>query len=328
MADVVIYTRPFCGYCARAISLLDRKGVHYEEIEAGFDPKLRDEMVKRSGGRNTFPQIFIAGTHIGADDDGARAARPARPVAGGRLMLRVGLIQMRTPTDQAAALAQAEPLVRQAAANGARLIATPEGTNILQRLREALFEEDRDAGGRCRRPRPRRPGAGAGGLGADRLRAGEAADGKCANRAIIAPDGRITATYDKLHMFDVDLPTGERIREFLSYEPGDRAVVADAAGAKLGLTICYDVRFPALHNALAKAGAEVLTVPAAFTRPTGEKHWEILLRGTRHRDRLLRHRAGPGRDPRGRTRHLGPLDGCRAVGEVLALAGHAGRPAC
>jgi predicted amidohydrolase len=94
----------------------------------------------------------------------------------------------------------------------------------------------------------------------------------------VAPDGRVTATYDKLHMFDVDLPTGERIRESSSYTPGDRAVTADAAGAKLGLTICYDLRFPALHNALAKAGAEVLTVPSAFTRPTGAAHWEVLLR--------------------------------------------------
>jgi predicted amidohydrolase len=104
-------------------------------------------------------------------------------------------------------------------------------------------------------------------------------DAQCANRAILVrPDGGVAATYDKLHMFDVDLPTGEHIRESSSYTPGDRAVVAEAAGALLGLTICYDLRFPALHNALAKAGAQVLTVPAAFTRPTGAAHWEVLLR--------------------------------------------------
>ncbi|HTX50919.1 MAG TPA: carbon-nitrogen hydrolase family protein [Caulobacteraceae bacterium] len=238
-------------------------------------------------------------------------------------MLRVGLIQMRTPADQAAALAQAEPMVRRAAANGARLVATPEGTNILQRRREALLEAIAT------------PESDVAVLGlADLARELEVwvligsalvkrPDGKCANRAmLIGPDGCVAATYDKLHMFDVDLPTGERIRESASYEPGDRAVVADAAGARLGLTICYDVRFPALHNALAKAGAEVLTVPAAFTRPTGEKHWEILLRaraietgsfviapaqGGVHED---------GRATWGRSMVVAPW------GEVLALADH------
>ena len=194
-------------------------------------------------------------------------------------MLKVGLIQMRTPADQAAALAQAEPLVREAAAKGATLIATPEGTNILQRNKAVLFDtlvpaEDDVAVLGLRRL-------------ADELGVwlliGSALvrrdDGQCANRAILVrPDGGIAATYDKLHMFDVDLPSGERIRESSSYTPGDRAVIADAAGAKLGLTICYDLRFPALHNALAKAGAQVLTVPSAFTRPTGAAHWEVLLR--------------------------------------------------
>jgi predicted amidohydrolase len=194
-------------------------------------------------------------------------------------MLRVGLIQLRTPADQGAALAQAEPLVREAAAKGAGLIATPEGTNILQRNKARLFEQMAP------------PETDIAVLGLRRLAdelgvwllIGSALvrrdDGKCANRAILVrPDGSIAATYDKLHMFDVDLPTGEHIRESASYEPGDRAVVAEAAGAKLGLTICYDLRFPALHNALAKAGAEVLTVPSAFTRPTGAVHWEVLLR--------------------------------------------------
>jgi deaminated glutathione amidase len=194
-------------------------------------------------------------------------------------MLRVGLIQMRTPADQAAALAQAAPLVREAAAKGARLIATPEGTNLLQRDRAKLFaamapQEDDVAVSGLRRL------ASEFGvwllIGSALVRRG---DGKCANRAILVrPDGSIAATYDKLHMFDADLPTGERPRESASYEPGDRAVVAEAAGAMLGLTICYDLRFPALYRALALAGAEVMTIPAAFTRPTGAAHWEVLLR--------------------------------------------------
>ncbi|HQN52432.1 MAG TPA: nitrilase-related carbon-nitrogen hydrolase, partial [Phenylobacterium sp.] len=104
-------------------------------------------------------------------------------------------------------------------------------------------------------------------------------DGKAANRAaLIAPSGEIVATYDKLHMFDVDLPNGETARESATYEPGDRAVTASVDGLKLGLTICYDMRFPALYRALALAGAEVIASPAAFTRPTGEAHWEVLLR--------------------------------------------------
>ena len=186
---------------------------------------------------------------------------------------------MRTPDDQAEALAQAEPLVREAAARGAELIATPEGTNILQRDKNALFaalrpmEDDPAVQGLSRVAEELRVPLLIGSALVKRV------DGKCANRSIlVGPDGAVAATYDKLHMFDVDLPTGERIRESASYEPGDQAVVAQAAGARLGLTICYDVRFPALHNALAKAGAEVLTVPSAFTRPTGLAHWEVLLR--------------------------------------------------
>jgi predicted amidohydrolase len=194
-------------------------------------------------------------------------------------MLKVGLIQLRTPADQAAALAQAEPLVREAAAKGAELIVTPEGTNLLQRRREPFFERVK--------PMAEDPAV----IGLTRLAEqlgvwlliGSALvkreDGQAANRAIlIRPDGVVAATYDKLHMFDVDLPTGERHRESALYTPGERAVVVPAAGAKLGLTICYDLRFPALHRALAKAGAEVLTVPSAFTRPTGAAHWEVLLR--------------------------------------------------
>ena len=104
-------------------------------------------------------------------------------------------------------------------------------------------------------------------------------DGRFANRSVVfSSDGAITATYDKIHLFDATLPGQRDYRESATYAGGDRAVVTDAAGLRLGLTICYDVRFPALHRALAAAGAEVLAVPAAFTVPTGEAHWEVLLR--------------------------------------------------
>ncbi len=171
------------------------------------------------------------------------------------------------------------PLVREAAADGATFILTPEGTNILDRNRErllpqlALLDDDPVVNGLR---------ALAADLGVW-LDVGSALvkreDGKAANRQVlVSPTGGIVATYDKLHMFDVDLPTGESARESEVYEPGDRAVTAQAGEARLGLTICYDMRFPAVYRALALAGAEILCVPAAFTRPTGKAHWEILLR--------------------------------------------------
>ena len=193
--------------------------------------------------------------------------------------MKIGLVQTRTPATHAAALAHVLPLVREAAAGGARLIVMPEGTNILQKDREILLPQltsladDPVVSGL-------RDAARELGVWID---VGSALvkrdDGKAANRQVlIRPDGAIAATYDKLHMFDVDLPTGETARESATYAPGDRAVVADVEGFRLGLTICYDLRFPALHRALALAGATAITIPAAFTRPTGEAHWEVLMR--------------------------------------------------
>ena len=194
--------------------------------------------------------------------------------------LRAALIQLRTPATHAAALAHAEPLIRQAAAEGAELIVTPEGSNLLQRHRASLdavirtLGEDAFVAGVQALARE---------LGV-RILIGSALvkreeDEGCANRAVlVGPDGAIEETYDKIHMFDVDLPTGERHRESSLYVPGTRAVVAQAPFGGLGLTICYDIRFPHLYRALGQAGAVAITVPAAFTRPTGEAHWETLLR--------------------------------------------------
>ena len=193
--------------------------------------------------------------------------------------VRAALIQLRTPADQAAAFEQAAPLVRQAAEGGAQLIATPEVTNLVQRNRALSMPAMKTA-----EDDPCVQGLIA--LAAELkvwLLIGSAvvrrADGGVANRSfLIDPDGREVVTYDKMHMFDVDLPSGEKARESEAFVAGDAAVVADTPFGKLGLSICYDVRFPYLYRALAKAGAEILTVPAAFTRPTGEAHWEILLR--------------------------------------------------
>ena len=105
------------------------------------------------------------------------------------------------------------------------------------------------------------------------------ADGKVANRAFLfGPDGALISTYDKLHMFDVDLDNGESWRESATYEPGREAIVADLPFGRLGFAVCYDLRFPQLFRAEAMAGADILTVPAAFTRQTGEAHWHVLLR--------------------------------------------------
>jgi predicted amidohydrolase len=193
--------------------------------------------------------------------------------------MKIALVQTRTPATHEAALAHVLPLVREAAVGGASFIATPEGTNVLQKDRSLLLpqlrtvEDDPVVSGLR---------AAAQELGVWLL-IGSALvkrkDGKAANRSLlVSPQGAITAVYDKLHMFDVDLPTGETARESETYEPGDRAVTAPAGALKLGMTVCYDLRFPALYRALALAGAEVMTIPAAFTRPTGEAHWEVLMR--------------------------------------------------
>ncbi|MDG2527666.1 carbon-nitrogen hydrolase family protein [Caulobacter endophyticus] len=193
--------------------------------------------------------------------------------------LRVGLVQTRTPATHEAALAHVAPLVREAIGQGARFVLTPECTNVLQKDRARLLptltalEDDPVVGGL-------RAIAAETGTWID---VGSALvlreDGKAANRqAVLDPTGAIVATYDKLHMFDVQLPNGETAKESATYTPGERAVVVDTPLAAFGLTICYDMRFPALHRALALAGAKVITAPAAFTRPTGEAHWEVLLR--------------------------------------------------
>ncbi len=117
----------------------------------------------------------------------------------------------------------------------------------------------------------------------------KANDQKLANRAfVISPAGEIVARYDKIHMFDVDLPNGEVYRESTNYEPGNKAVVAQLPWGGLGLSICYDLRFPHLYRALAKAGASFLAVPAAFTRVTGEAHWVDAAARPRHRSPMLR----------------------------------------
>jgi predicted amidohydrolase len=195
-------------------------------------------------------------------------------------MMRTGLIQFTSSDDPIDNLARLRPLIAEAAAEGADLVCTPEVTNCVApraRLREVARTEDVDPvlGGLREEAAMRGIWIAAGSLA---IRTGDP-DGRLANRSfLVSPDGGIAARYDKIHMFDVDVSERETWRESEGFRPGDRAVVARTPFAALGLAICYDLRFPHLFRALAQGGAEVLLVPAAFTRPTGEAHWEVLLR--------------------------------------------------
>ena len=199
--------------------------------------------------------------------------------------IRVACIQMRSGTEVAANVAAAAGLIRQAAAQGADLIATPEMTTLLDRRPGAAWEksttEDADRGLQAFRGLALELGRTLliGSLSIRVVGAEPDAPGKCANRSfLIGPDGRIVARYDKIHMFDVQLNAGNVYRESDSFAPGSEAVVAELPAGLLGMTVCYDVRFPALYRQLAAGGAKIIAVPSAFTRITGEAHWHILLR--------------------------------------------------
>jgi len=196
--------------------------------------------------------------------------------------LDVALIQTRTPATPEAAWAHVEPLVREAAGRGAKFILTPEGTNVLEQRRErraaVITDAESDPVVTGLRDLARELGVWIL-IGSAIVRSGIGRDDRAANRAILVNDrGDVVTTYDKLHVFDVDLPNGETYRESSAVRPGDAAVVAQTPWGGLGLTICYDIRFPQLYRALARAGAALIAVPAAFTVPTGEAHWETLLR--------------------------------------------------
>jgi len=194
--------------------------------------------------------------------------------------LRVGLVQLTSDADLEANVARACALIEEAADAGATLVATPENTDLMtasraDRLAKARGEADHpglpafsDLAAR------RRLWLLIGSLGI-RLEGEE----RLANRSFLfGPDGGIAARYDKIHMFDVEIPDGQSYRESATFHPGEAAVIADLPAVRLGMTICYDLRFPHLYRKLAQAGAEVLSVPAAFTRFTGQAHWHVLLR--------------------------------------------------
>ncbi|WP_430403939.1 carbon-nitrogen hydrolase family protein [Hyphomonas sp.] len=194
--------------------------------------------------------------------------------------IRAACIQMRSGVDVMPNIAMASRLIREATGQGAGFIATPEMTNLLDirpgMARPKLVAQDDDAALAALR-------ALAGELGIWLLIGSIAVrvegEDRFANRSfLIGPDRAIRARYDKIHMFDVEVGDGQSYRESRAYRPGGSAVLADTDFGTVGMTICYDVRFPHLYRQLAQAGASILTVPAAFTRVTGEAHWLVLLR--------------------------------------------------
>ncbi|SIO08108.1 Predicted amidohydrolase [Parasphingorhabdus marina DSM 22363] len=172
--------------------------------------------------------------------------------------------------------------ISEAAAGGAEILFTPEMSGLIDRNRSRAASKIRTESGDMVLSAVQKQAAHCGiwvALGSLALRNEQRDDDKWVNRSLlIDPDGLIVARYDKIHLFDVDLDAEDSWRESAAYASGDKAVLARAGGASIGLSICYDVRFSRLYAALAKHGADILTVPAAFTVPTGKAHWEVLLR--------------------------------------------------
>jgi predicted amidohydrolase len=196
-----------------------------------------------------------------------------------RESFRAGLVQMCTGRDVDRNVADASALIREAAAKGARYIQTPEITTLMETERTRLFA--------AVRPEEGNPAiAHFAGLARELgiwLHVGSMGvllgNGKIANRSLLlSPAGAVAARFDKLHMFDVDLPGGETYRESKNYQAGSAGVLVDLPWGTLGLTVCYDLRFPQLYRALAKGGADFLAIPSSFTVPTGAAHWHVLMR--------------------------------------------------
>lgn len=195
--------------------------------------------------------------------------------------MRAGLVQLTVGDDPAANLAVTQAHIAAAVAGGAGFVLTPECTNLLcssrTHQRSVMRHEDQDETLAALRDQAAKAGIWLliGSLGV----LTHDADGRFANRSLlITPSGDIAARYDKIHMFDVTVSETEVYRESAGYRPGDRAVLAKTPFAKIGMTVCYDVRFPHLYRRLAQAGAQIITVPAAFNHITGAAHWHTLLR--------------------------------------------------
>lgn len=190
-------------------------------------------------------------------------------------IIKAACVQMTSGPDVEENLKTAEGFIREAAEQGAKLIATPEMTDSIRRYAKDKFDEATDAPAVLFSKLAQELGVwlllGSAGVKVE--------DERLANRSMLfAPDGDMVAHYNKIHMFDAQLSRTEFYRESSNYKPGEHAIVADCTDFKLGMGVCYDVRFPHFWRDLAKAGADILSVPAAFTVPTGQAHWQVLLR--------------------------------------------------
>ena len=193
--------------------------------------------------------------------------------------VRIACLQMNSGNEFVANLSVFSAMAREAAAAGAKFILSPEyflmmdGTGRV--MREAALDEQGEPAVSALTALARELSVWLL-AGSITLKAG---DGRMFNRSLlISSEGRVVATYDKIHMFDVTLPDGKVIRESSAYRPGEKAVLTETPWGKLGMTVCYDLRFPGLFRALAQAGAELITVPSSFQRQTGKAHWHTLVR--------------------------------------------------
>jgi deaminated glutathione amidase len=235
---------------------------------------------------------------------------------------RVGLVQMRAGKDIEENFAQAEALIRDAARRGAHYIQTPENTLVMEVDAPRLLAKIA--------PESETPGVGLFSRLARELKiwlhigsiAVTSGEGRAANRAFLfAPSGETVLRYDKIHMFDVDLPSGESYRESATFVPGTEAFVAQLPWGGLGVATCYDIRFPEQYKALAQAGAKYLSAPSAFTKVTGEAHWHILLRARAIENGCFLFAAAQGgRHANGRTTY-GHSIAISPWGDILAEAG-------
>ncbi len=243
--------------------------------------------------------------------------------------MKTALLQITSSDDPAENLIMVRAMMADAAAQGAQFVLTPEVTNCVStsttRQREVLQHEEDDITLAGLREQAATLGVWLL-IGSLAVRTHDA-DGRFANRSfLIDPKGQIVARYDKIHMFDVQVTESETFRESRNYRPGDKAVIAETDFGKVGMTVCYDIRFPQLYAALAQSGARILTVPAAFSPVTGAAHWEPLLRARAIETGcwvLAPAQTGEHPKTRGRTRHTyGHSLVVAPWGEVLIDAGN------
>ena len=301
MAEVEMYMTMFCPYCSRARALLQQKGVGFVEIDIAEEPERRAEMIERAGGRTDgAANLYRRRAYRRLRRPrGARPRRQARPEAWGRAMtatFTAACMQFTAARDHEPNIQIVSELVRRARDAGADFVLTPENTGLIEPIGKLRREKARDEANHpvlaALREVARETGAWLliGSLAVDISNEPGIAEGerRLANRSyLIDAGGGIVARYDKIHMFDVDLAGGESYRESNAFRPGGEAVLALTPWGVLGMTVCYDLRFPQLYRALAHGGADFLAIPSSFTVPDRQGALARAVAGAGDRERLL-----------------------------------------